>query len=236
MKQFSSHAQRITIWCWLLDNVIKLIIFDSGGVLYDAGQEIVDEAVKRFLEKHGGTDFNKSERLVWPRFEKLASVGKISVREAHEGWLEGSGLPRTLAVEWEEIIRRDVWTKFHRTPGINRLLSKLKRNYVLVVLSDTVESKQEAIDKLKVVGVDHTAFAEIFTSHDLGACKPSKKAFSTILKRFRVDPDETLFIGDSRDELEGAKKLGLTTIGFKCQSGDFTVRKLNEINKILQSF
>jgi FMN phosphatase YigB (HAD superfamily) len=213
--------------------VIKLIIFDSGGVLHDGSQEIVDEAVKRFLEKHGVSDFHESERVVWPRFEKLASVGKISTREAHEGWLEGSGLPESLADEWEEIIRRDVWGRFRRTPGINALLSKLKSEYILVVLSDTIESKQETIDKLKVVGVNHTAFAEIFTSHDLGARKPSRRAFSPVLRKFKVNPDEGLFIGDSCDELEGAKKIGITTIGFKCEGGDFTIKKLNEINKIL---
>jgi FMN phosphatase YigB (HAD superfamily) len=65
--------------------VIKLIIFDSGGVLSDGGQEIVDDAVKRFLKKHGMNDYYKSERVVWPMFEKFASIGRISVREAHEG-------------------------------------------------------------------------------------------------------------------------------------------------------
>jgi FMN phosphatase YigB (HAD superfamily) len=213
--------------------VIKLIIFDSGGVLYDARQEILDEAVKRFLEKHGVDDFNKCERVVWPKFEKLAIVGRISVREAHEGWLEGCGLPRDLADEWEEIIRKDVWGRFRRTPGINGLLKRLKDNYILVVLSDTIESKQEKIDQLKIVGVDHTAFAEIFTSHDLGARKPSRKAFTTVLREFGVNPEEALFIGDSRDELEGAKKIGLTTIGFKCESGDYHIKELNEMSKIL---
>jgi len=215
--------------------VIKLIIFDSGGVLYDGSQRIVDDAVRRFLKKHGGSDFNQSERVVWPRFEKLASVGRISMREAHERWLEGIGLPRDLADEWAEIIRKDVWGRFRRTPGINELLRKLKSNYILVVLSDTIESTQEEIDKLKIVGVDHTAFAEIFTSHDLGACKPSRKAFTTVLKQFKVSPKEALFIGDSRDELEGAKKIGLTTIGFKSQGGDYNIKNLDEVNKILNA-
>jgi putative hydrolase of the HAD superfamily len=214
--------------------VIKLIIFDAGGVLYDAGQEIVDEALERFLKKHGAAaDFHESE--VWSRVERLAAVGKISVKEAHERWLEGIGLPINLADEWASIIRKDVWTKYRRTRGINELLSKLRSSYTLAVLSDTIESKQELIDKLKVVGVNHTAFAEIFTSHDLGARKPSSKAYMTVLKEFTVSPDEALYIGDSREEVEGAKKIGLATIGFKCESGDYSIKKLNEINKILNA-
>jgi HAD superfamily hydrolase (TIGR01549 family) len=148
---------------------------------------------------------------------------------------KNAGLQRELADEWEEIIRKEVWGRFRRTPGINGLLSKLKDNYILAILSDTIESKQETIDKLKAVGVNHTAFAEIFTSHDLGALKPSRKAFLAVLRKFKVNPDEALFIGDSRDELKGAKKIRLTTIGFKCESGDYRIKKLNEINKILSN-
>jgi HAD superfamily hydrolase (TIGR01509 family) len=216
--------------------VIKLIIFDAGGVLYmPAGQEIVDEAVKRFLEKHGVIDFYESQSEVWPRFDKLAAVGKISVREAHEGWLEACGLPRELADEWADTIRNEVWRKSRRTPGINRLLRKLKDDYTLVVLSDSIENKQEKIDQLKVVGVDHTAFAEIFTSHDIGARKPSRKSYTTVLRKFMVKPDEALYVGDSREEVEGAKKIGMATIGFKCEGGDYNIKKLNEINKILNA-
>jgi FMN phosphatase YigB (HAD superfamily) len=71
------------------------------------------------------------------------------------------------------------------SPGINALLRKLKKEYILVVLSDTIDSKQEKIEKMKIVGVDHRVFDEIFTSHDLGACKPSKKVFWVVLKNFR---------------------------------------------------
>jgi FMN phosphatase YigB (HAD superfamily) len=215
--------------------VIKLIIFDAGGVLYDTRHPIVEEAVKRFLEKHGVIDFHESESVVWPRFDKLAAVGKISVREAHEGWLETCGLPRELADEWADTIRNEVWRKFRRTPGINRLLRKLKDDYTLVVLSDSIENKQEKIDQLKVVGVDHTVFAEIFTSHDIGARKPSRKSYTTVLRKFMVKPDEALYVGDSREEVEGAKKIGMATIGFKCEGGDYNIKKLNEINKILNA-
>jgi FMN phosphatase YigB (HAD superfamily) len=97
-----------------------------------------------------------------------------------------------------------------------------------------MDSKQEKIEKMKIVGIDHKVFNEIFTSHDLGACKPSRKVFWTVLKKFTVKPKEALFISDACDELKGAKKIGLITIGFKCDCGDYNVKKLNEINEILQ--
>jgi HAD superfamily hydrolase (TIGR01549 family) len=213
--------------------VIRLIIFDAGGVLYEGSSEIVDHAIRKFLEKHGVHDLKKSNE-VWSRIDKLASVGKISLREAHCRWLEGLGLPKGLVDEWEEVDKNEIWKKFRRITGINRLLGKLKKKYVLVVLSDTFDSKQEKIENMKIVGVNYKCFSEIFTSHDLGVCKPSRKAFLTILKRFDVKPKEALFIGDACDELMGARKIGLTTIGFKCDCGDYNVKNLNEIGRILQ--
>jgi FMN phosphatase YigB (HAD superfamily) len=44
--------------------MIKLVIFDAGGVLYTGSMKIVDEAVKKFLKKHDIHDFKKSDDLV----------------------------------------------------------------------------------------------------------------------------------------------------------------------------
>jgi HAD superfamily hydrolase (TIGR01509 family) len=188
--------------------MIKLIIFDAGGVLYRGSKKIVDKAVREFLEKHGVYDLKRSDEI-WSKIEKLVSIGKIGVREAHKSWLEGVGLSRDLTDEWAEVDRNEIWGKFRITPGINSLLRKLKKEYILVVLSDTIDSRQEKIEKMEIVGVDHRIFDEIFTSHDLGAHKPSRKAFWTVLEKFNVKPKEALFIGDACDELRGAKKFGL---------------------------
>jgi len=87
---------------------------------------------------------------------------------------------------------------------------------------------------MKIVGVNHKFFNEIFTSHDLGTCKPGEKAFYAPLRKFSAKPKETLFVGDACDELKGAKKIGIVTIGFKCRCGDYNIRTLDEILKILQ--
>ncbi|MEM2917157.1 MAG: HAD family hydrolase [Candidatus Bathyarchaeia archaeon] len=214
--------------------MIKLIIFDAGGVLYRGSNEIVDTAVRKFLEKHRVYNFKRSGK-VWSKVEKLAFIGKISAREAHERWLEGVGLSKNLADEWAEVDKKEIWGKFGRTPGINRLLRKLKKDYILVVLSDTIDSRHEKIEKMEIVGIDHRVFDEIFTSQDLGTCKPSRKAFWTVLRKFAVKPKEAVFISDSCDELKGAKKIGLITIGFDCDCGDYKIKKLNEISAILKN-
>ncbi|MGB9134138.1 MAG: HAD family hydrolase [Candidatus Bathyarchaeia archaeon] len=213
--------------------MIKLLIFDAGGVLYEWSDEIVKTALEKFLNKHGVYDLERSDR-VWSEVEKLGVVGKISLREAHLRWLEGVGLPRGLVNEWGRVYRKEIWAKFRRTPGINRLLRNLKSRYSLVVLSDTIEARQEEIRKMKIVGVDPASFDGIFTSHDLGVCKPSKKAFWAVLNRFDAKPEETLFISDACDELGGAKRMGLATAGYRCDCRFRNVKKLSDIVKLSQ--
>jgi len=210
--------------------VIKLIIFEAGGVLYDGNQKIVDKAVMRFLRKHGVYDNDLNDR-VWSKIEKPVSNGKISLKEAHERWLEAVGLRKDLLLEWQDINKKEIWGKFKRTHRINRLLAELKKNYALAVLSDTIENRPEKIEKMEIIGVNHKIFDEIFTSHDLGACKPSRKAFGAVLKKFDVKPEEAVFVGDASDELEGAKRIGLVAIWFNSNGGDFKVKKLDEIQK-----
>jgi putative hydrolase of the HAD superfamily len=213
--------------------MIKLVIFDAGGVLYAGNREVVVKAVEGFLEKHGVHDYAESDR-VWSRIEKPLSVGKMDLRQAYEKWLKGVGLHKDLIDEWLEVDKKEIWSKFRITPGINRLLAKLKKNYILAVLSDTIATKSKKIEEMEIVGVNHRIFSEVFTSHDLGLCKPNKKAFHAVLERFNVKPSEAVFVGDACDELSGARKLGLVTIGFGCMGGDFRIKRLDEIQDILR--
>lgn len=215
--------------------MIRLVIFDAGGVLYKGDRKTVEKAVRGFLSRHGVNDFEKSDEA-WCRVDKLATVGKISLREAYERWLEAVGLSKDLLDEWAEVDRKEIWCRFRRTPGINELLANLKREkYALAVLSDSIAGKPKKIEQMETVGVNHRLFDEVFTSHDMGVCKPSKKAFHTVLERFGLNPNEAVLISDAPDELAGARKLGLATIGFNCGGGEYSIRKLDEIPGILQN-
>lgn len=42
----------------------KLVIFDAGGVLYKGNNQIADEALAKFLKKHGIYNSHKSGSLI----------------------------------------------------------------------------------------------------------------------------------------------------------------------------
>lgn len=54
-------------------------------------------------------------------------------------------------------------------------------------------------------------FEKVYYSHLMGKRKPDAEIFEQVLLENNLDPTETLFIDDSPQHLETAKKLGLQT-------------------------
>ncbi|MHA1721745.1 MAG: HAD family hydrolase [Candidatus Baldrarchaeia archaeon] len=220
--------------------MIKLVVFDAGDVLYKSSKKnVVKEVVSSFLVKHGIKDLEnalRKAREAWLRVEKLVKVGKMGLREAQEKWLEALGLNKKLVDEWMEIEKKEIRFKlFKRTPEVNETLKILRKKYKLAILSDTVLNKEELIQKLQALKIDYEFFDEIFTSHDIGYEKPHREAYLTVLRHFNVKPYETVFVGHAKDEIEGAKKIGLITIvvGDRNVKGDYFIKQFKDLIKIL---
>lgn len=60
-----------------------------------------------------------------------------------------------------------------------------------------------------------TIFKAAYFSHTLHIRKPKPEAFLQILKEQNLNPEETLFIDDSPQHIEGARKCGLKTYHLK---------------------
>lgn len=60
----------------------------------------------------------------------------------------------------------------------------------------------------------HQYFHTIMYSYEVGVSKPDPMAFELILESLQVKPNETLFIDDSRRNIQAANKLGMHTIHF----------------------
>jgi putative hydrolase of the HAD superfamily len=57
-------------------------------------------------------------------------------------------------------------------------------------------------------------FEKAYYSYEIGLRKPTKEIFKYILEDSNLDPDETLFIDDSNQNIKTAKELGLNCIHF----------------------
>ncbi len=91
------------------------------------------------------------------------------------------------------------------TPGLKEYLTKLKDKKKLVLITNSEADDVERL--LKFLGLDH-----IFTDIVPSALKPTNtnKHFQDVLKRYNVEPDKVLSIGDNfMNEVAPALQLGM---------------------------
>ena len=194
--------------------MIRLIIFDAGGVLYEnLRKEIVLNHLVNFLNFYGYTSLPPSQlENIWNNLYQLGRIGKLSFKECNLLLFEKIGA-KELVNEWIKFYKR-LWKKYAKAKSdINFVLLKLKKKgYKMAILSNSVTSKMEKARFLKLSGINPSLFDAIFTSHDIGYPKPHKLSYMTVVNYFNLTPDNAIFISDDEKEIKGAYELGMTTI------------------------
>lgn len=93
------------------------------------------------------------------------------------------------------------------------LLKKLKPYYTLALVSnfDHPNHVYSLLADLELAPL----FDEIIISGEVGADKPDPKIFRVALQRTNLEPKEVFFVGDSVEDMEGAKAVGLNPVYIK---------------------
>lgn len=188
---------------------IRNIIFDLGGVLLNIDYKLTEEA----FVTAGVEDFPKmysqlQQTTLFDDFE----TGRIPADEFIEGLQKAAGK------ELSKIAIIDAWNKMLLDFPLRRLqiLQQLRTYYDLFLLSNTNELHEAEFNR--ILKEDHNIihlaayFDRIYFSHRIGMRKPDPEVFEMILLENGLEPQETLFIDDSPQHIEGAKKLGIQTI------------------------
>ncbi len=96
-----------------------------------------------------------------------------------------------------------------------RLLEKLKTTHRTFLLSNTNDIHINTFNMYlkKTFEIDNLSayFEKMYLSYKVGVRKPDAEIFELVLSENKLDPKETLFIDDSIQHIEGAKKLGIQT-------------------------
>jgi FMN phosphatase YigB (HAD superfamily) len=190
-------------------NTIKNIIFDYGNVIFNIDFNKVAEAWKKL----GITNAHEfyGHRQQDPVFNALER-GEISPADFRARIREVAHKPELTD---EQIT--DAWNAiFVGIPaGNHELLLKLKNKYRTFLLSNINAIHYDYVhDYLKKeFGMDNNdgLFEKAYYSHLMGKRKPDAEIFEQVLHDNNLNPAETLFIDDSPQHLETAKKLGLQT-------------------------
>lgn len=189
--------------------MIKNIIFDLGGVILNIDYNLSSEAFKKL--GIGNFDEVYSQASQSMLFDKL-ETGKISAAKFRNQLREISGLD----LNDNEI--DDAWNKMLLDLPAYRIeiLKKAATKYRTFLFSNTNIIHLEAYTKdlLKEHNIEslNHLFEKAYYSHEMGMRKPNVEAFNEIINQNNLNKEETLFIDDSIQHIEGAKEAGIKTI------------------------
>jgi putative hydrolase of the HAD superfamily len=193
---------------------IHHIIFDLGGVLLNIDYQKPVEAFRAL-----GVDLQYSQKEQTKLFDDL-ETGKISpaifreeVRRLSGQNLSDNDIDRA----WNSIL---LDLPEHRVAFLHQLKSK----YPLFLLSNTNEIHIAQFEEDLVREYGHPVFEDVFQtiyySSRIGKRKPNADAFLHVLNDHEMRPETTLFIDDSPQHVEGAKKLGIQAYLLKGEPED----------------
>ncbi|WP_455497805.1 HAD family hydrolase [Coprobacter sp.] len=196
---------------------IKTIIFDLGGVLMDLNKQRCINAFKHL----GFTDIQEylGEYEQKGMFMDLED-GTISAPEFRDKIRNHIGKPVT-----DQQID-DAFNLF--LVGIPdyklTMLLELRKKYQVFMLSNTnpvmFEGRIPELFKMQGGSISDY-FDKFYLSYQLGATKPKPIVFEKIIADAKILPEETLFLDDSRRNIEAARTLGFK-IYLTAPQEDFT--------------
>lgn len=188
--------------------MIKNIIFDFGGVLFDidftksfeAFEKLGFDNVKGMFTQHTADD-------LFQRLEK----GKINAEDFYGELKKLTPNPVTtdqLQNAWNALLLN------YRKESLN-FLTRLKNHYNLFLLSNTNAIHYAAFSKMLKDEAKQERLEDFFTkawfSHEIHRRKPDVETFEFVINDAGIKASETLFIDDSFSNLPNAEKAGLKT-------------------------
>ncbi|MGC8648941.1 MAG: HAD family hydrolase [Candidatus Micrarchaeia archaeon] len=180
--------------------VIKAIIFDVGGVLIDFSEE----KYISWLSNKLNIDYKKIDNAILPLIDKM-EMGRLKLEKAEKIFSKKLNIhPKSLM--WVEGFSENA------SPNVQviKILEKLSKSYKIGVITNVsfsryYESRKLVLNSLLSKGCVKT----IISSCYFGVRKPNHKIYEEALKKLNVKAEETVFIDNQIENVEGAAKLGI---------------------------
>ncbi|MDE1865591.1 MAG: HAD family phosphatase [Candidatus Micrarchaeota archaeon] len=182
--------------------MIKLIIFDIGGVIEDFAEEQYIDYIctKLKLDKK---EFREELLRILPSAEE----GRISTREMLQRVAIIFGI-NIRKLEWSSSLVR--LAKIN--PRMEGLVNKLDEKYRLVLLTNV--SKSRYMENVRMGFFSRVRCDRVYASCYLKMSKPGQEIYRYVLDREGVKPQEAVFIDNLLINVKGARKIGIKGVHF----------------------
>lgn len=185
------------------------LIFDLGNVIIDLDYNRAFNLIKSLVP----SDYHsKVDSFYITDFHKAYEQGKIDSESFRDE------VRAYFGQNWEDKKVDELWNSILGKIPKERLnlISKLRENYQLGILSNTNEIHIDAVyDMLRT---DHgmerfdPLFDRIFYSHEMGLAKPSPEIYEQMLTQIGTKADRVIFFDDLEANVKGAASVGIKSI------------------------
>jgi putative hydrolase of the HAD superfamily len=190
---------------------IRAILFDAGDILYHRPQK--GEKFIAFLKEKGLDPQNGGDRKR-QKIQAAAYRGELTRDEFHEAILHSYGLTSSEYIsQGKEILEKED-NEVQIFNGVPETLKQLKaQGFYLGIITDTSVSVSMKLAWFEKAGFGNV-WDSVVSSKEVGLKKPDPKIYQVALDQLGVKPEETVFVGHMKSELDGADTLEMHTVAF----------------------
>ena len=194
---------------------IKNIVFDLAGVVFARNKERCPKELMDYFYF-----INSGEAL--PDFWNDYDRGTRSF----EAVAEALATFRSSDVETAKNMMATAITYQDQIPQTAELIAELKSvGYRVFVLSNMSKEYIEYLRKMPV----YRHFDGDVISCEVGLTKPEKEIYTLLLERFGLEPSQTMFIDDRKENVEAAAQVGIVPFHFSTANAQQSCDQIRQI-------
>lgn len=182
--------------------MIKNIVFDLGGVVVAHNAESFKEKLGEFFSFVFGPDM-KCVPMFWQDYDR----GVLTIDETAA---EVAKFRNCTAETAKEHMLYAISLQEEVEPTAKLIKELKERGYKLYVLSNMSKEYIEFLREFPVFEY----FDKQVVSCEIGIGKPDRRIYEYLLSNYDLDPAETIFIDDRKDNVDAAEELGITPFHF----------------------
>jgi HAD superfamily hydrolase (TIGR01509 family) len=183
---------------------VEAIVFDLFGVIAAFDKDSLPER----LARHCSDPDDARRRLHGLMARREIITGAVTLAQVHRRLVQAHGLTLTYPQFEEAWLAPCSWPM----PGMADLVTALSGTHRLVLLSN-VDSYYWQVARAMQPELD--SFKELLVSCDLGFAKPDPEAFLRASQAAGTQPEQCLFVDDTRANVEAARALGFQAHWFR---------------------
>jgi FMN phosphatase YigB (HAD superfamily) len=185
---------------------IKNIILDLGGVIFDVSYHAAANAyVKLGIKNFEDLFSQKKQEHFFDDYEK-GIISDEKFRNKIRKHIPNGVTDEQIDAAWNSLL-------FTIPPDRMKFVQALKGHYNLFLLSNTngihLKAVKQILEKDFGKNVLENVFKKMYFSCELNMRKPDVEIFDFVVEENNLKREETIFIDDSIQHVEGARKAGL---------------------------